>query len=144
MAENQYGLGQPKLDNSLFYKLYGNPVVTSSTETTGLGNIVEGPSKYNANLMNQSGVNPLTSNVVPETTFGLENKTWGNIGTGLQLGTGLFNAYTGYKQLGLAEDTFNFNKDMAQKEYAMAKDAYDKQVKRASSIGDQMQAGKVS
>ena len=50
----------------------------------------------------------------------------------------------GYKNLGLAEDTFAFNKDMMNKQYAMAKDDYDRQVARSSSIGTQMNAGKVS
>ena len=32
---------------------------------------------------------------------------------------------------------------MANKEYAMAKDAYDRQVARAADVGSQMRAGKV-
>ena len=79
-----------------------------------------------------------------DTTLGLNNSTWGTIGTIGQLGTGLANAYMGYKNLGLAEDTFAFNKDMMNKQYAMAKDDYDRQVARSSSIGTQMNAGKVS
>lgn len=85
-----------------------------------------------ADYMNQEGL------------FGLTNGTWGNIGTMGKLGTGLANAYLGYKNYGLAQDTFAFNKDMKEKEYAMAKDAYDRQVARASSIGNQMQAGAVN
>lgn len=56
----------------------------------------------------------------------------------------LANTFAGFKQLGLAEDTFNFNKAMKEKEYAMAKDAYDRNVKRATSIGNQMRAGGVN
>lgn len=66
-----------------------------------------------------------------------------NFGTGVNIATGLYGAYLGNKQLGLQEDAFNFNKAMKEKEYAMAKDAYDRQVARADSIGSQMRAGKV-
>lgn len=38
---------------------------------------------------------------------------WGKLGFGLQSAAGLFNAYNGYKQLGLAEDQFNFQRDYA-------------------------------
>ncbi len=65
---------------------------------------------------------------------------WGDLAAGLG---GLASSFAAYKQLGLAEDTFKFNKDMKTKEYAMAKDAYDKNVKRAASVGEQMRAGKV-
>ncbi|MEA1999014.1 MAG: hypothetical protein U9N61_06815 [Euryarchaeota archaeon] len=46
----------------------------------------------------------------------------------------------GFQELGLAKDTFNFNKDMKKKEYAMAKDAYDRNKKRAVSVGNQMRS----
>lgn len=65
----------------------------------------------------------------------------GNIATGI---SGLASAFAGLKQLGLAEDAFKFNKSAKEKELAMAQDAYDKNVARAKSVGDQMRAGKVN
>jgi len=76
--------------------------------------------------------------------FGLGKNTWSNIGTMGNLALGGLAAYTNWQQLGLAKKAFKFNKDMKQKEYAMAKDAYDRNVARAKSIGDQMRAGKVA
>lgn len=67
----------------------------------------------------------------------------GKLGDFAGLAGGLANTFAGFKQLGLAEDAFNFNKGMKEKEYAMAKDAYDRNVARAKSVGDQMRAGKV-
>ena len=75
--------------------------------------------------------------------FGITKGTWGDIGTVGNLGLGAISAYAGLKNLGLAEQTFNFNKGMTEKEYAMSKDAYDKNVARGQSISDQMAAGKV-
>ena len=63
------------------------------------------------------------------------------LGTIAGIGGGLANALLGYKQLGLQEDAFDFNKAMKEKEYRMAKDAYDKNVARAKSIGEQMRSG---
>lgn len=77
------------------------------------------------------------------TTLGLDNSTWSGLGSLGTLGAAGLNAWTGMKQLDLAEDTFNFNKLDANRTYEMAKDAYDKNVARAGSIGTQMNAGKV-
>lgn len=76
-------------------------------------------------------------------TLGMDNSTWGTLGNVAKIGTGLGELWTGYKQLGLKEDEFKYNKMDADRTYAMAKDAYDKNVARASSIGGQMNAGKV-
>lgn len=76
--------------------------------------------------------------------FGMSDTTWGNIGTLGNLALGGLAAYTNMQQLGLAKDAFKFNKDLKNKEYAMAKDAYDRNVARAKSIGNQMNAGKVT
>ena len=79
-----------------------------------------------------------------DSTLGVSNSTWGAVSDIASIGTGLAGAYLGNKQLNLAQDKFDFDKDMMQKQYGMAKDAYDKQVKRAAGIGAQMQAGKVT
>lgn len=79
-------------------------------------------------------------NAAKDSGFGMNMNT---IGTGFNIASGLGSLYLGNKQLGLAEDKFAYDKDMMNKQYAMAKDAYDKQVARAGSIGSQMNAGKV-
>lgn len=76
--------------------------------------------------------------------FGLKDTTWGNIGMAGQLGLGLANTITAMDQLNLQKEAFGFNKDMKNKEYSMAKDAYDRNVARAASIGEQMRKGQVS
>ena len=65
------------------------------------------------------------------------------IGTGLSALSSLGGYFNAKESNALTKDSLNFNKGMANKEYAMAKDAYDRQVKRASNVGDQMNAGKV-
>lgn len=103
-----------------------------------------GPTPQAAEYMNNTGINPLGGTASGDTTLGLDSGTWGNIGAGLNIAQGLAGLYLGNKQLGLAEDQFAFNKDMATKEYALAKDAYDRNVKRAEGIGTQMRAGSSS
>ena len=75
--------------------------------------------------------------------FGLNNGTLKGLGSIGNIATGLGGIYLGTKQLGLAKEKFAFDKDMINKQYDMAKDAYDKQVARAKNIGDQMNVGKV-
>lgn len=75
--------------------------------------------------------------------FGFNKGTMKGLGQIGDLASGLAGIYFGNKQLGLAEDKFAFDKDMMTKQYNMAKDAYDRKVKRAENIGAQMQAGKV-
>lgn len=69
--------------------------------------------------------------------------TFRNIGIVSDAVTGLVGIDLGYKQLGLGKDKFAFDKDMMNKQYAMAKDAYDKNIQRSDSIGSQMSSGKV-
>ena len=45
---------------------------------------------------------------------------------------------TAVGEFGLAEDRYKFDKKMKEKEYAMAKDAYDRSKARAQNIGNQM------
>lgn len=70
----------------------------------------------------------------------------GTMGTAMSIGDlamkGL-GAWTAMEQLDLAKDAFNYNKMDRDRAYNMSKDAYDREVKRADSIGSQMQAGKV-
>lgn len=75
--------------------------------------------------------------------FGMNQGTMQGLGQLGSLAQGLGSLYLGNKQLGLAEDTFAYNKEMKNKEYAMAKDSYDKSVARAADIGAQMNQGKV-
>lgn len=75
--------------------------------------------------------------------FGMNKGTMQGLGSISDIGAGLGKLFLGAKQLGLAEDKFAFDKDMLNKQYAMAKDAYDKQTARSASIGSQMAAGRV-
>lgn len=75
--------------------------------------------------------------------FGMNAGTLKGLGSIGDIGVGLGKLFLGSKQLGLAEDKFEFDKDMLTKQYAMAKDNYDKQTARSASIGSQMSAGKV-
>lgn len=86
---------------------------------------------------------PSTSSLFGAEGFGMNQGTLQGLGSIGDIGAGLGKLFLGAKQLGLAEDKFAFDKDMLNKQYAMAKDAYDKQTARSASIGSQMQLGKV-
>ena len=75
--------------------------------------------------------------------FGFNKGTMQGLGSIGQIGAGLGSLFLGAKQLGLAEDKFKFDKDMLNKQYAMAKENYDRQKARSESIGSQMQSGRV-
>jgi hypothetical protein len=79
----------------------------------------------------------------PKTFLGLDQSTWGGLAAGGQLLSGAVGAYTGLEKLGLAKKVADYNMGMGDKQYAMAKDAYDRNVARATSISDQMAKGKV-
>jgi hypothetical protein len=74
----------------------------------------------------------------PKTFLGLEQGTWGGLGAAGQLLGGAIGAYTGLENLGLARKALDYNMAMGDKQYAMAKDAYDRNVARAEHIGNQM------
>jgi hypothetical protein len=86
---------------------------------------------------------PTNNSIFGADGFGFNKGTLQGLGSIGQIGAGLGNLFLGTKQLGLAEDKFAFDKDMLNKQYMMAKDAYDKQTARSASIGNQMQSGKV-
>jgi hypothetical protein len=88
-------------------------------------------------LKNSMGnINPITQE--PKTFLGLEQGTWGGLGAAGQLLGGAIGAYTGLENLGLARKALDYNMAMGDKQYAMAKDAYDRNVARAEHIGNQM------
>lgn len=91
-----------------------------------------------------NSVNPITEGSIMDSLNNFFKNNEATFDTLVDLGglaSGLADSYKGLKQLGLAEDTFNFNKSMKEKEYSMAKDAYDRNVARADSISEQMRAG---
>jgi hypothetical protein len=79
----------------------------------------------------------------PKTFLGLDQSTWGGLAAGGQLLGGAVGAYTALENLGLAKKVADYNMSMGDKQYAMAKDAYDRNVARAAGISDQMAKGKV-
>lgn len=97
------------------------------------------PDSYNFKTAQSSASN----NIFGADGFGFNKGTLQGLGTIGDIGAGLGKLFLGAKQLGLAEDKFAFDKDMLNKQYAMAKDAYDKQTARSASIGSQMATGRV-
>ena len=94
------------------------------------------------------GTNPIdvptiNNSIFGDDGFGMNQGTLKGLGSIGDIGAGLGKLFLGAKQLGLAEAKFAFDKDMLNKQYAMAKDAYDKQTARSASIGSQMAAGRV-
>jgi len=55
---------------------------------------------------------------------------------GLSLFSDGVNAWSQYEKMKQQKEAFKFNKDMQTKQFAMAKDAYDRQVRRSNSIAD--------
>lgn len=96
---------------------------------------------YGTNLTNGSLKSNQNLSSTDSGMFGLKDSTWGNIGTIGQLGLGALSAYTNWGQLELAKDAFSYNKEMKDKEYAMAKDAYDRRIAKGTSITEQINAG---
>lgn len=86
---------------------------------------------------------PTNNSIFGTEGFGFNKGTMQGLGSIGQIGAGLGSLFLGAKQLGLAEDKFKFDKDMLNKQYAMAKENYDRQKARSESIGSQMQSGRV-
>lgn len=86
---------------------------------------------------------PTNNSIFGTEGFGFNKSTMQGLGSIGQIGAGLGSLFLGAKQLGLAEDKFKFDKDMLNKQYAMAKENYDRQKARSESIGSQMQSGRV-
>ncbi len=62
-----------------------------------------------------------------------------NVGSSVMQGiSGLANAYTGYKALGLAEDQFEFEKNLARANYTNSAMAYNNQVQSAANMAGQL------
>lgn len=86
---------------------------------------------------------PQSSGLFGSEGFGMNAGTLKGLGSITDMAAGLGGLFLGAKQLGLAKDKFAYDKQMMDKQYAMAKDSYDRQVARANNIGQQMNAGKV-
>lgn len=95
----------------------------------------------NVDLGAAQGLAEDSVNINNDSTFlGMDNNQWKGAGTLADIGMGAMQTWTAMQQLGLAKDAFKFNKDMKQKEYGMARDAYDKNVARRESVSNQMRA----
>ena len=116
-----------------------SPVTTPSTsqflEPVGSGVDLTGFGDFNIGGGNQGrGGSPFLSKV-----FGGEGQQ-GYLIPGLQTLSGLANAYTGYKALGLAEDQFNFAKNQSNRDFTSQAQTYnteleDRQRARLSQTG---------
>lgn len=136
------GLGRFKIDTS-------TPVDSSTLATTST------PNKYTSmgfgtDTTNTTDITDYTKSsrnmfgdIFGSDGFGMNKGTMQGLGSIGQIGSGIGQLFLGAKQMGLAEDKFEFDKDMLNKQYAMAKENYDRQKARSESIGNQMQSGKV-
>lgn len=70
---------------------------------------------------------------VKQNTF---NNNMSKINTGINFGMDLLNTWNNFKQLSLQKKEFAFNKDMATKQFNLAKDSYERQKKRSQGIAD--------
>jgi hypothetical protein len=136
---NKYNTGintDTSTDNSINTGLdYNVAPQTSSFLKNGFGiDLQKGSNIFGG--INSTGANP-------KTFLGLDQSTWGGLAAGGQLLGGAVGAYTALENLGLAKKVADYNMSMGDKQYAMAKDAYDRNVARATSISDQMAKGKV-
>jgi hypothetical protein len=128
LSEQNSGLGDYAV-NSTNDALKSNPNISE---------FIKSKSNYGLYSPDQ---NSITSD--PKTFLGLDQSTWGGLAAGGQLLGGAIGAYTSLENLGLAKKVADYNMSMGDKQYAMAKDAYDRNVARATSISDQMAKGKV-
>jgi len=109
----RYGLGRPSYFESNIRDIGGRAKSTIPTTQGAAGSTgVEGP---------------VTSDWLSKSNVGL--------GLGAVKGaTGLANAYTGFKNLELAEDAFDFNKMAADREYAANKRKYENTLARTAAV----------
>ena len=112
---------------------FGGGAATKLFDTQMMNNAVGREDAYNLGL-NLSGLGD---------TNWLSGLSGGDIMGGLGAAT---NAYLGFKQLGLAEDTFDFNKKMAEANYAATADQVNyqregQQKRDASSYAARTKAG---
>lgn len=131
-------------------EFWKNIFSSSNKSDTGLGNLYSMEYAEAQDALNSSGSTNagkvdlgLGNGVGSSGTNAQGNDTWGTIGTIGKIGVGLGQTWLGAKQLKAAEKAFDYNVMDKNRTYAMAKDAYDKNVARAGSIGKQMNAGKV-
>jgi len=89
-----------------------SPIALTGAQWDNIGNLPGNQEGGFLNGLGDSNVNPM-------------NWTAEGMAQGLQLGQGLFNAYTGYEQLKLGQDQFEFSKSAWEQDFAQRKDAYD-------------------
>ena len=134
MAEYEYnGLAGTQFKNPFAYGYEDNTTSVIPEYMKSENSVVtSNPSIFNNNQV------PQTTPTFMDSIGGLQG-----VGLGIEGLSAIGNYFNASKANKLAEKGLAFNMDMANKQYAMAKDAYDKNVARAKSVGDQMNAGKV-
>lgn len=99
---------------------------TTESQIEGMQPASSIQSRVNAELVNDSTITP---GFFGKDGFGMSDA----LGLG-KLGVGLGNLYLGNKQLGLAEDTFKYNKAARDKEYAANVTKYNNALSRTAAI----------
>lgn len=119
------------------------PTVSSPNKYTNMAFGITGDNTTSATDYTPPASNSIFGDLFGKDGFGMNKGTMEGLGSIGGIGAGIGKIWLGSKQLGLAEDKFEFDKNMLNKQYDMAKDNYDRQKARAESVGNQMQAGKV-
>lgn len=113
-----------------------NPLTSLSFGQGGMGQMpptaLNVPSLYGSNLADDMKPNAFGATVKPMegSTPGFWNNYGGMITSGVSAAADLVGAYQGYKQLGLARDSLNFQKDAFNKEYEMSKRGINDQLEQ--------------
>jgi hypothetical protein len=123
LAEQNSGLGDYAV-NATNQALRSNPNVSE---------FIRNKSNYGLYSPEQ---NSITTD--PKSFLGLDKDTWGGLAAGGQLLGGLAGTMLAFDARDIARDTLNYNKMAGDRAYAMAKDAYDRNVNRANFISNQM------
>ncbi|AGH57610.1 hypothetical protein PYDG_00081 [Pseudoalteromonas phage pYD6-A] len=143
--------------NNSFSSIGSSPVTNAINNTTaptnnftpftgGFGNVESATGIDTANTFSQSI--PTADATTGWSSIGDGISTaWDSIGgwqgvqAGLNTASGLFQAYQGMEALDLAQDKFNFQRDAWRQNFAMQKDAYDRQVAQVESRKEFLRRG---
>jgi hypothetical protein len=95
----------------------GDLIAGANANNVGQFSPISGGTTDTASWFSGSNVNP-------------SNWTAAGIGQGIGAAKGLFDVYSGWQSMNLAEDQFNFSKDAWQTDYNQRKESYDYEIAR--------------